>query len=1168
MSLASLAASSGVRSMGVAIRGDDTDLTRMLARSAANVDVWEKKTSGSALRWASSWKLATAGVAAGIVAIVVGLGAAGLAAVGFERDMRNVNSLLLESDAVLSSLSVSVLDISREIPQSAENLAKGLYDIASSGFQGAEGLLVLEASAKAASAGLSNTKTAAGVVTSVLNAYGLSAASATDVSDILFSTVNYGVVSFEELAGSLGDVIGMSSAAQVPIADVGAAIATMTLSGIGAAEASTSLNRTIQALIQPSEALAAVYKQLGYESGLQALQTKGLYGVMEDLRGVTQGNAEAYLRLFPEIRAARGAFALAANEGQVYADIQAKIGDATVRAGSTQAAFSEQMNSTAAKWAQFTNSMKSNTIEVGLQVLPVFNGILDVLTPLADNVVPALTDAWALIAPRMEQVKDIGVDLWEVLQAIYEAAQPIVGALAAIGGAIANAGLDVLLTTLNALTTLMSENKGVVVAVAAAYASRYLPSITQVITSTTNYTQSLRTMIREQIQYQRTLATGSALNGQYVGQVSRLRLMAAAAGTSLRGLALSARAAGAAFIASGAGTAILVAGLSALVYAAATAAQEVEASLGEIQAGASGLNNMSLRHAVNQIEELQAELGEIREAKIEVQAGDFAPAITAVRSLGSAWNEYTDLKKVEAVNEALSAMNEKIGNAARNARALSDETGLAGSELLKLAESQGIDLTVEFNTEQAAAQRDQIKMYLKNLEKQTGVSTQKMGDDWNMSVEQIEVFAKAVQDATKKAQQAFLQASDVLGTWRPNIGVEAEAEAVENLADARARLAELESDASSTANELVSARKRVADAEGRLLEAQAERASGTLEAFYREAITTGQQFSENLDKAVQLGLDPQVVQKLLQQGPEQAGPIVEQMVADTTGALIEMVNQAEATLADINQRVVLQARLTAIAVNATTEDVAKQLPKALDISSRTSSGQSRKDIAAALGLSEESVQEIADNYGINLIRGLDASLKGPYAPDYAETLGLGGTDGMSAGEKYGQGFVTGLMAQLAPLGAASPYVRTASGRPVNAGQYASGGILPGWSPGRDIHRFYSATGGMLDLSGGEGIGRPEFVAALGAGKWNALNLAARTGGVDAVRRMLSTSYLGGFANGTSNLRVQTVAVPVTSTHRTEAPMYVDKMYVQDPGEGRRVARRTRALNQIGGRRAQ
>lgn len=49
--------------------------------------------------------------------------------------------------------------------------------------------------------------------------------------------------------------------------------------------------------------------------------------------------------------------------------------------------------------------------------------------------------------------------------------------------------------------------------------------------------------------------------------------------------------------------------------------------------------------------------------------------------------------------------------------------------------------------------------------------------------------------------------------------------------------------------------------------------------------------------------------------------------------------------------------------------------------------------------------------------------------------------------------------------------------------YAKGGILPGYTPGRDVHRFYSPTGGILDLSGGEGIIRPDALKALGGKAW-------------------------------------------------------------------------------------
>lgn len=45
--------------------------------------------------------------------------------------------------------------------------------------------------------------------------------------------------------------------------------------------------------------------------------------------------------------------------------------------------------------------------------------------------------------------------------------------------------------------------------------------------------------------------------------------------------------------------------------------------------------------------------------------------------------------------------------------------------------------------------------------------------------------------------------------------------------------------------------------------------------------------------------------------------------------------------------------------------------------------------------------------------------------------------------------------------------------------FASGGVLPGYTPGRDVHDFYSPSLGRLRLSGGEAIMRPEWTRAVG-----------------------------------------------------------------------------------------
>ncbi|MFI8191340.1 hypothetical protein ACIF8T_21395 [Streptomyces sp. NPDC085946] len=75
-------------------------------------------------------------------------------------------------------------------------------------------------------------------------------------------------------------------------------------------------------------------------------------------------------------------------------------------------------------------------------------------------------------------------------------------------------------------------------------------------------------------------------------------------------------------------------------------------------------------------------------------------------------------------------------------------------------------------------------------------------------------------------------------------------------------------------------------------------------------------------------------------------------------------------------------------------------------------------------------------------------------------------------------------------------------------KFAKGGIMPGYTPGRDVHRFVSPTGGALELSGGEAIMRPEFTRAVGPSFINAMNSIARSHGAQGIKAALAPTFAG------------------------------------------------------------
>lgn len=481
--------------IAVILSANATSFRSQMAIASASVSEFDKRAAAAGKSGISKFAFAmkTAAVV-GVVALGAALASGVQQFAAFEKAMMNVQSISHLSATAFEHLSQETLDLSKSLPQDAKTLAEGLYSIASSGYQGAEGLKVLEQSAKAASAGLTTTEVAAKAIVSVMNAYGRGVEDVTDISDVLFQTVNIGILSFEELATQLGDVVGMASAAGVGIEDVGAAMAAMTLSGISAAEASTSLARLIQKIIDPSKALNSLLKDLGYESGLAAIEQDGLYGVMEKVRVATGGSVESYLELFPEIRAARGAFALAANSGTNYKKAMDTVSDANARAGATQAALDEQLKSFSAQMTLFKNRINAGLISAGKTAVPVLaamatgaEDLLNSLISIGDEVVTRLNPFWHSAGNIMENVVDLFHELDDSLGAVARS-------VASVGMGALIISLNILGDILEEITDIISDHPGAFKAVAIVIGGIYLGSLIKAAAAMIHFHAGIRAL--------------------------------------------------------------------------------------------------------------------------------------------------------------------------------------------------------------------------------------------------------------------------------------------------------------------------------------------------------------------------------------------------------------------------------------------------------------------------------------------------------------------------------------------------------------------------------------------------------------------------------------------------------------------------------------------------
>ena len=270
----------------------------------------------------------------------------------FRKNMLEVATISTQVTDDMTGFMNQVMSITQEIPIKAPEAAKALYSIVSAGHDGADGMKILEVSAKAAVGGLTEAETAADAITTILNAYKMSAEEAGTVSDQLFTTVRLGKTTFGELGTSIAQVAPIAAAYGISIDQVLGAVASLTKQGTPTAQAMTQIRAAIQGTA--GELGDAAFQGRTFQEALQLINEKagGSASKMKEMLGTDEGLA-----------------ATLALTGKNAKSAASDLGELQSSLGATEAAFEKMADEAGNQMTLLSNNIQAALRPMGEAIL-------------------------------------------------------------------------------------------------------------------------------------------------------------------------------------------------------------------------------------------------------------------------------------------------------------------------------------------------------------------------------------------------------------------------------------------------------------------------------------------------------------------------------------------------------------------------------------------------------------------------------------------------------------------------------------------------------------------------------------------------------------------------------------------------------------------------------
>ncbi len=502
----------------VSIIGDMSKLSGVFQQVQSDIGNFGSKLTSIGSSLSSVGTGMTAGITAPILAASAGIGIVTNEAVGFEKGMAQVFTLLPNiSEKGMGSMTQDVLDFSDKMKITTDTVVPALYDAIGSGVPKENVFSFLEVAQKSAVAANTDLGTSVNGLTSILNAYGTENINVAQASDILFTGINVGKMTFEELSKSLYDVVPTAASLKVPFSDITAALAAMTAQGTPTTVATTQLRQLLVELSKDGSKTAETFEALAGKSFAQFIKEGGnLNGAIQilndgmgktvpgskDLQKAMMELADPTSNLAQEFEALTGkSFKDFQKEGgtaeQAIDKLGLKFGDTKERvsdyfgsveagnailsltgqgagifnnalgemdksAGATEKAYQRMSETSSKSMDEIKASFQLMAVELGSKVLPVLN---DTLVPLfQDTIIPAMEKAIPVIGKILEAFNGLPQPV-KIVALAFVAFMAALGPILIIAGSVASAigSIAALFGTGGALATAMTFISGTVI---------------------------------------------------------------------------------------------------------------------------------------------------------------------------------------------------------------------------------------------------------------------------------------------------------------------------------------------------------------------------------------------------------------------------------------------------------------------------------------------------------------------------------------------------------------------------------------------------------------------------------------------------------------------------------------------------------------------------------